>query len=83
MDLSQEVRCRGCGGQLRPLDEVRAVYRELSDPEGGHPSGEPRWGFVHLGHEPSGTGYRITGRGQLLDLVRQRQRGLHKRPAQS
>jgi hypothetical protein len=73
MDEIGEIRCRGCGGQLRPLDEVRAVYRELTDPRGGHPSGEPRWGYTHLGHEPGGTAYRITGRGRLLELEEQRQ----------
>lgn len=73
MDMTDEYRCRGCGGQLRAQDEVRAVYRELTDPEGGHPSGESRWGYTHLGHEPAGTNYRITGRGRLLDLERERQ----------
>lgn len=73
MDSTPQIRCRGCGEPLRPLDEVRALYRELSDPDGGHLSGEPRWGYSHLGHEPSGTDYRITGRGRLLDLERERQ----------
>jgi hypothetical protein len=73
MDSIHEIRCRGCGGQLAPLEEVRAVYRERSDPDGGYRTGEPRWGYTHLGHEPAGSGYRITGRGRLLDLERQRQ----------
>ena len=64
--------CRGCGLPLNPGDDVRAVYREISDPEGGHRTGEPRWGYSHLGHEPAGSGYRITGRGRLADLEAQR-----------
>ena len=51
--------CRGCGEPLKSDDDVRAVYRELSDPEGGHRTGEPRWGYTHLGHEPVGSGYRV------------------------
>jgi len=66
--------CRGCGQPLKSDDDVRAVYRESTDPDAGHRTGEPRWGYVHLGHEPTGTGYRITGRGRLLDLEQQRQR---------
>ena len=66
--MLQTHLCRGCGLPLRPDDDVRAVYREMSDPEGGYPTGEPRWGYTHLGHEPAGSGYRITGRGRLVDL---------------
>ena len=64
--------CRGCGLPLKSDDDVRAVFREISDPEGGHRTGEPRWGYSHLGHEPAGSGYRITGRGRLADLEAQR-----------
>ncbi len=55
MNSIGEIRCRGCGGLLEPRDEVRAVYRELSDPDGGYRTGEPRWGYTHLGHEPTGS----------------------------
>jgi hypothetical protein len=67
--------CRGCGDRLKPDDEVRAVYREISEPEGGYRTGETRWGYTHLGHEPAGSGYRITGRGRLADLERERRGG--------
>ena len=72
--MPETYRCRGCGEPLKSDDEVRAVYREASDPVGGHRTGEPRWGYTHLGHEPAGSGYRITGRGRLVDLERQRQK---------
>ena len=70
--MPEAYLCRGCGEHLKPDDEVRAVYRELTDPDGGHRTGDPRWGYTHLGHEPAGSGYRITGRGRLADLERER-----------
>ena len=70
--MAATYMCRGCGEPLKSDDDVRAVYRELSDPDGGHRTGEPRWGYAHLGHEPGGSGYRITGRGRLADLEVQR-----------
>jgi hypothetical protein len=70
--MAATYMCRGCGEPLKSDDDVRAVYREMSDPEGGHRTGEPRWGYAHLGHEPAGSGYRITGRGRLADLEAQR-----------
>jgi hypothetical protein len=66
-------RCLGCGERLRPTDEVRAVYRELADALGGEEVASPRWAYTHLGHEPHGRQYRITGRGMLEDLERMRQ----------
>ncbi|MBA2757360.1 MAG: hypothetical protein H0U37_07960 [Chloroflexi bacterium] len=64
--------CEGCGDRLQPSDEVRAVYRELADVIGGEEVATPRWGYTHLGHEPQGRTYRITGRGTLSDLETQR-----------
>ncbi|HET9901686.1 MAG TPA: hypothetical protein VFR46_11595, partial [Actinomycetes bacterium] len=67
------IACRGCGEPLNPNDEVREVYRELADaPVGDGEPTDPRWGYTHLGHEPAGTGYRITGRGRLAQLERKR-----------
>ena len=70
--MKETYLCRGCGLPLKADDTVRAVYREVADPDGGHPTGEPRWGYTDLGHEPAGSGYRITGRGRLADLEGQR-----------
>ena len=49
-------------------DNVRAVYREMSDPSGWPLYRSAAVGVYHLGHEPAGTRYRITGRGRLADL---------------
>ena len=67
--------CEGCGDRLRPLDEVRAVYRELADASGEEEGAKPRWAYTHLGHEPQGTAFRIIGRGRLSDLERERRQG--------
>jgi len=64
-DLTGEV-CRGCGDTLRTSDRVIVVYRELAHPI--PPDDRPRETYVHPGHEPKG--YRIIGRGVLLDLLR-------------
>ena len=64
--------CEGCGDRLQPSDEVRAVYRELAEVIGGEEVATPRWGYTHLGHEPQGRAYRITGRGTLSNLETQR-----------
>ena len=61
------------GRRLIPSDEVRAVYRELAEVIGGEEVATPRWGYTHLGHEPQGRAYRITGRGTLSDLETQRE----------
>ena len=68
------IVCRGCGETLRPDDQVREVYRELADAVEDNEPPDPRWGYTHLGHEPAGTGYRITGRGRLAQLELKRQR---------
>lgn len=68
------VVCRGCGEALKATDEVREVYRELADPVDAAHDSDPRWGYTHLGHEPAGTGYRITGRGRLAELELKRLR---------
>jgi hypothetical protein len=64
--------CEGCGDRLQQSDQVRALYRELADPVGGHEIVTPRWAYSHLGHEPHGRAYRIIGRGILSDLEQQR-----------
>ncbi len=64
--------CKGCGDRLEPTDEVRALYRELADVIGGQEVVEPRWAYAHVGHEPQNRQYRITGRGILADLERER-----------
>lgn len=66
------ILCKGCGDRLEPTDEVREVYRELADVVGGEEVVTPRWAYTHLGHEPQGRAYRITGRGILADLERKR-----------
>ena len=65
--------CECCGDRLQPSDEVRAIYRQLADVIGVEEVVTPRWAYTHLGHEPQGRAYRITGRGLLADLERERQ----------
>jgi hypothetical protein len=69
--MDDVYECQGCGGRLQPSDEVRALYRELSDDARGEPPMR-RWAYTHLGHEPSTMEYRIIGRGKLADLERER-----------
>ena len=67
------ILCKGCGATLSPHDDVRQVYRELADADTVAVP-DARWAYTHIGHEPGGTGYRITGRGRLADLERERLR---------
>jgi hypothetical protein len=67
----RRIECKTCGGPLNPDDDVRQVYRELADAE-GESAPEDRWAYTHVGHEPAGTAYRITGRGRLAHLEAER-----------
>ena len=64
--------CAGCGDRLEPTDEVRELYRELADDIGGEDVVTPPRAYAHIGHEPQNRLYRITGRGILAVLERQR-----------
>jgi hypothetical protein len=67
------ILCNSCGETLSPKDDVRQVYRELTDADAVAVP-DARWAYTHIGHEPGGTGYRITGRGRLAQLEEKRLR---------